>query len=94
MNAGDGKSREKSFNPRPSVRGDTDTAPARSKAGSFNPRPSVRGDVTLLHHRLHYNRFNPRPSVRGDMFVHIHIAQICSCQSTPLREGRRDAIDL
>ena len=32
------------FNPRPSVRGDSDPARYAAKLASFNPRPSVRGD--------------------------------------------------
>ena len=73
--------RARGFNPRPSVRGDTEGDWYKIIADGFNPRPSVRGDAKYsVGNGAGNHGFNPRPFVRGD----VVLGNLPKCQNVSI----------
>ena len=80
------------FNSRPSARGDASGFLIAFRLPYFNSRPSARGDGSFARLIQHPEHFNSRPSARGDANRRSIGSFIFLFQFTPLREGRREAL--
>ena len=85
-------SRQKGFNSRPHVRGDTPRKINKQLFKSFNSRPHVRGDKFTIHQITKITLFQFTPPRKGRPRSSPTAFVCLSFQFTPPRKGRRSLL--